>query len=261
MSEKLKITILGSGTSTGVPVIGCECSVCRSGHPKNQRSRAAIMISNQHGKNIVVDTGPEFRLQMLREKVRDLHGVLYTHLHADHCNGFDDLRAFFFHHGLPIKCFLAPEHLEEMKRRFSYAFNATGYLGTKPQVDLFPIKDLEPFQISDFSIESFQVDHGDVKSSVFRIGRFAYATDFKAFTQKQVAYWRGKVDVMVASGIHFGVHRTHSVIPETLRLFEELQVKQGIITHLAHDVDYERDSPKLPANAALAYDGMTIDVN
>lgn len=259
--NSLTVTILGSGTSTGVPVIGCRCAVCKSPDPKNNRTRAAVMITDAAQRHIIIDTGPEFRLQMLREDVSSLEAVLYTHLHADHCHGFDDLRAFYFQSGKPINCYLTQELIDEMKIRFAYAFEKTGYLGTRPQVDIHVVKDYQPFTIGDVEVESFGVEHGDVTTSVFRLNRFAYATDFKRFTERQIQAWRGKISVMVASGIHFGAHKTHSVIPETLELFKQLGVERGVITHLSHDVDYLRDAGRLPDNVVFAYDGMRIDVD
>lgn len=208
---------------------------------------------------MIVDTGPDFRAQVLQHDIRELEGVLYTHLHADHCHGFDDLRAFSFSRETPIPCYLLPHYIQELKERFSYAFRETGYRGAKPQVALHPIPE-EAFQFGPYEIDPVQLPHGPFITSGFRIGNFAYATDFKHFTPEQIQRWRGKITAMVASGIHFGMHPAHSVIPETVELFEKLEVKQGVITHISHMVDHERDSLKLPAHIKLAFDGMSIDV-
>jgi phosphoribosyl 1,2-cyclic phosphate phosphodiesterase len=258
---KLKVTVLGSGTSTGVPVIGCDCAVCKSTEPKNNRTRASVLITTAAGQNIVIDTGPDFRAQMLRAQVRDLEAVFYTHLHSDHCAGLDDLRAFFFKSQKPMPCYLAPRFFEEIKSRFHYVFQETGYEGTKPQLKLRAIAEGDLITVAGLECESFSAPHGNMATTVYRINNFAYATDFKSLPKEVIRRWRGKIKVMVASGIHFRTHPSHSVVPETVALFEELGVERGIITHLSHEVDYATDRSKLPPAVSLAYDGMIIDVN
>lgn len=255
-----KITILGCGTSTGVPVIGCACDVCSSAEPRNKRTRSSIMLTTGAGQTIVIDTGPEFRFQMLRERVNHLEHVLYTHIHADHCNGFDDLRVFSFNLTTTVACHMPSNHLAEFRARFAYAFEDTGYVGAKPQVDLVPIEE-DPFMLAGLWIEPARVPHGHVLTTVYKIGRFLYATDFKAFPEALIERWRGHVDVMVASGVHFREHVTHSNVPQTVALMAKLGVKRGIVTHLAHDVDYVRDASRLPAGVEFAYDGLTIDMD
>ncbi|MES2744761.1 MAG: MBL fold metallo-hydrolase [Bdellovibrionota bacterium] len=255
----MRVTILGSGTSTGVPVIGCTCSVCKSPHIKNKRTRASIMVSTRN-RNLLIDTSPELRLQILNNGFTTIDAVLYSHMHADHTAGFDDLRAFYFQSRSSLDIYMLPEYIEEIKGRFAYAFVDTGYTGIRPQVNPFPIFD-EPFTVAGITVDPVRVEHGHVDSCGFRIGNFAYVTDFKNFPQAKIEEWRGKVDVMVASGIHFGTHPTHSVIPETLQLFDDLGVKRGILSHLAHDVDTVEHQRLLPNFAEFAYDGMTIDVS
>ncbi|SME88068.1 MBL fold metallo-hydrolase [Pseudobacteriovorax antillogorgiicola] len=253
----MRVHILGSGTSAGVPVIGCHCEVCQSTEPKNKRTRASIAVEVD-GKTILIDTAPEMRLQVVRQGIEAIDAVFYTHMHADHAHGFDDLRAFWFHSKSVLPLYLMPEYEEELKTRFSYAFQDTGYRGAVPQVDVRIIDG--DFDFQGLKIETARLHHGSVDSCAFKIGRFAYATDFKKFSEEQIESWRGKIDVMVASGIHFGEHYTHSVIPETLKLFEDLGVKAGYISHLAHEVEYLRDSERLPSFASLTYDGMIIDL-
>lgn len=256
----LKITILGSGTSTGVPIIGCKCAVCMNSDPSYHRLRSSILIEEEHSKTtIVVDTTPDFRTQMLRAKVDRLDAVLYTHTHADHCHGFDDLRAFYFFRKAPIPCFLDPIHANELKARFEYAFVDSGYLGTVPQVCIKEI-DSNPFAIGPLEIEAIWLPHGSVTSLAYRFGRFAYATDFKYFPPQAIEKWRGKVNTMVASGLHFKPHNTHSTIDETISLFAALGVEKGYITHLSHNVDHKRDAQHLPENVFFAYDQMVISV-
>ncbi|MEZ4741576.1 MAG: MBL fold metallo-hydrolase [Bdellovibrionota bacterium] len=261
MGARLKISILGSGTSTGVPTIACDCAVCSSPEAKNKRMRSSILITNlDTNEHLVVDTTPDFRMQMINHKVKRLNHVLYTHTHADHCHGFDDLRAFYFGPKLPIHCWLVKGQIPELKKRFDYAFNSTGYSGVIPTIELHEIPMSGPFNIIGLPIEAISLEHGHVLTTAFKIGSFAYATDFKRFNDRQIAHWRGTISHMVASGLRFREHPTHSSVDETLALFEKLQVKRGVITHLSHEVDFHRDSSKLPPNAEFAYDGLSFEV-
>lgn len=254
------VRILGSGTSTGVPVIGCDCKICSSTDEKNKRLRASIAV---YGKDkdcpIIIDTGPDFRQQVLNAKIKRVKAILFTHLHADHIMGFDDLRAFYFYNKDPITCYLASEYIEELKSKFSYAFEDTGYKGVTPKVELESFQE-SAFQLGEFNIEARAFEHGVVKSYGFKIDDFCYVTDFKRFTAQDIKDWKGKIKVMVASGIHFREHFSHSVVPETIQLFKELGVQRGILSHLSHEIDYQRDKHKLPENVEFAYDGMEINI-
>jgi phosphoribosyl 1,2-cyclic phosphate phosphodiesterase len=254
----VKVLVMGSGTSTGVPVIGCQCSICLSSDLKDRRTRASIALQNGGGW-VIVDTGPDFRAQILSQNILKVKAVLYTHIHADHCHGFDDLRAFSFQSSEPIPCYLMSEHLTEFKVRFAYAFEDTGYTGSKPVVDLREIPE-QPFFVQDLEVEPIRLPHGHFTTCGFRFGNFAYITDFKAFPDAWIPKWKGKIHTLVASGIHFKPHPAHSSIPETCELFARLEVKRGIITHLSHKVAFERDSINLPKDVFLAYDGMVIDL-
>jgi phosphoribosyl 1,2-cyclic phosphate phosphodiesterase len=212
------------------------------------------------GRNLIIDTTPDFRMQVLRHNVRHLENVLFTHTHADHCHGLDDLRAFYFFHKEPVQCWIASRHVRELRSRFSYVFHDTGYIGTKPQIVLHELKE-RTFSIGDLDIETVELPHGNDFTSAFRIGSFAYATDFKKFPENIIREWKGKVKIFIASGIGFKEHPTHSSIPETIQLFKDMGVTKGMITHLSHSVDYERDKVKLPTGVEYAYDGMEFLVN
>tara|TARA_B100001094_G_C18135495_1_gene774823 strand:+ start:313 stop:963 length:651 start_codon:yes stop_codon:yes gene_type:complete len=210
------------------------------------------------GYCVVVDTGPDFRQQVLQSGINRLNAVLYTHAHADHTNGFDDLRAFSFYGGGEIPCYILPEYIEEMKLRFGYAFCKTGYRGATPSVALHPIKG--PFKLFGKLVEPLCFPHGSVNTCGFKIGNFAYVTDFKLFSDDQKKGWAGKVKVMIASGLHFDPHASHSNIPETIQLFEDLGVEKGILTHLSHKVLHAETERLLPDHVNLAYDGLVVDV-
>lgn len=251
--------IMGCGTSTGVPVLGCSCAVCKSTNPRNQRWRASVAIWGPNQIPIVIDTGPEFRLQALRAGISSLQHVIYSHLHADHCHGFDDLRGLYFNSQKQIECWLHPDLIQELKLRFHYAFEDTGYLGGRPDLKLCPLPANQGVtQIAGLEVETFLAPHGNTFTNVFRFGRFAYATDFKTLGDNIIRAWRGKVHTMVASGLRWRDHKTHSTIGETIDLFRKLDVERGIITHMNHEIDYDVETAKLPAGVELAYDGMEI---
>lgn len=274
-STPVRVTILGSGTSTGVPVVGCSCSVCGSRHPKNKRLRSSVLLDFADSTRVLIDVGPDFRAQALGAGIHHLDAVLFTHVHADHSHGLDDLRALSFaDKGKVISCYLDPAHLDDLRERFAYAFRDTGYAGTKPQVELRPITG-PALVLGAIEVDVAKLPHGGPEVLAFRFGRFAYATDFQNFPPDIVLAWRGRVDTMVASGIRYRPHPTHSTIEETLGVFDALGVRRGILTHLAHDVafpgtlDLSQRTPfdrtpttfvPLPPNREFAYDGMTIDL-
>jgi len=260
MKQTMEVTILGSGTSTGVPIIACPCEVCASDDPKNKRFRSSILVQDLSSSfRLVIDTSPDFRSQILSNNIKSLDAVLYSHNHADHTNGFDDLRVFYFFNKKKIQCWIAEKYYQEFKNRFSYAFNNTGYQGTTPQVELKTIPE-QAFQVGPWKIESFPLPHGNIDSWAFKIGDFVYATDFKNFTEQAFQAWRGKIHTMVASGVRFTEHPSHSSVLETADLFRKLGVKKGYISHLSHEVEHQRDSSRLPKNTYFAYDGLKITV-
>jgi phosphoribosyl 1,2-cyclic phosphate phosphodiesterase len=262
-TQSIRVTILGCGSSPGVPVIGCDCRVCTGIDPLNQRTRASVAISiraeSQHAQHAVFDTGPEFRIQLLREKISHLEHVIYTHTHSDHCAGFDDLRALFFRARHPLAIHGTSAHIADLKQRFPYVFESTGYHGTAPDLTVHTITPGQSFKILGIDAEATSVDHGNQQVTVFRIGGLVYATDFKSLPEDLITRWRGKVHTMVASGLRMTTHPTHSSLPETVALIKKIEAKQGIITHLGHEIDYHEISRTLPANIRLAFDGLSVE--
>jgi len=257
---ELLVRILGSGASTGVPIIGCRCRVCSNQDPIYQRTRTSILIRAKDAQ-IVVDTTPDFRYQMLLAKIDYLTHVLYTHTHADHCHGFDDLRAFSFYQKTPILSYAAAEHCVELKKRFSYAFQNQEHWATTPEISLhaFPVETF--LKIGRLKIESVLLPHGKTHSLGFRIGKFAYVSDFKSFPDKVLQKWKNNIHTMIASGLCFYEHATHSSIQETCLLFKKLGVQRAVLTHLSHSVDVFTDQARLPKGVVFAYDGMELQVN
>lgn len=258
--SSFEIKVLGSGTSTGVPVVGCDCPICKSTNSYNKRTRSSIyLFDKKNNKKILIDTTPDLRMQLLSNDITSLDYVLFTHTHADHCHGLDDLRPLFFKQKTPIKAFATDQHKNEIKERFSYAFKETGYSGIKPQLTFLTSEELKKeFQNLDFDYAS--LPHGSTESTLYKFGSFIYATDFKTFPKELLQRWRNKIKLMIASGAMYKTHPSHSSIPETIKLFEKLSVPEAYITHLSHVVDHLPDSKKLPSHIKFAYDGMTLDL-
>ena len=212
------------------------------------------------GKFLLIDTPPELRLQLLKAGISSIIGVLYTHLHADHTAGFDDLRAFSFKSEESLPVYMLEGYIDEFKERYDYAFNPGAYKGAVPQLKLYPVKENEAFQLGPFKIEPMRLPHGSVESLGIKVANFVYATDFKSVPKKYVDKFKGKVDLMVASGIHFGKHGSHSTIFETIKLFDDIGVRRGYISHISHQVSHKKDSDKLPSHVKFSFDGMLIDL-
>ena len=256
----LRVIILGSGSSTGVPVIGCKCRVCQSPYPKNTRLRSSLYLYDErHKQSFLIDTSPDLRFQLLKNKITNVDHVLYTHTHADHCHGFDDLRILNFLTQKPIDCWLSKLHLDDLKKRFSYAFTHEKRISaSKPQVKLNELKN-NSIKIGDRTIEFILLPHGNTNSVAFLFDNFLYATDFKSFPKEMIDKWRNKVDFMLASGATLENHPTHSSVFDTVKLMQQFEVQKGYITHLSHKIDYYEDSKHLPSNINFVYDGMTLE--
>ncbi len=253
----MKITFLGTGTSHGVPVIACHCSVCQSKDPKNHRTRPSIVITLDD-KNILVDTSPELRLQVIRCGIEDIDAILFTHDHADHLHGLDDVRAFSAIQGFSIPCYGSPATLDRIRTVFNYAFQLQHLGGGIPQLELVTIDG--PFQL--FSVEIVPIDllHGNTQVLGFRIGNFAYVTDCNLIPPSSMDLLRA-LDLLVLDALRWQPpHPTHFIIPESLEIVEQLRSKQTYFTHMTHDVEHHSTNARLPKNVQLAYDGLVVDV-
>ncbi len=254
----MRVRILGSGTSTGVPVLGCDCKVCTSSKPHYKRLRSSILISFEGG-NALIDTGPDLRQQMLSASAPNVDAVWMTHTHADHLHGLDEIRALSFKRKSPIELWAKQEHLVDIKSRFHYLFQDTGYKGFVPAIETKEVSAC--FQSLGQKVETVYLPHGHMQTVAYKVGSFAYATDFKKFPPEAIAAWKGRIHTMVASGIRYREHASHSSVYETIQLFKDLEVKRGFIHHLAHDVDADLDASKLPENVQFAFDGLEFDVS
>lgn len=250
------VTFLGSGTSSGVPVIGCDCSVCRSSDPHDTRYRASILLS-WNGRNVVVDTGPEFRLQVLRANVRHVDAVFVTHEHADHMYGLDDVRFFTLRGGV-IPLYAEPRTLQYVERVFPYIFDGSNTPGTfRPSIETHDIDG--PFDLFGATVTPITVLHGRLPITGFRVGNFAYITDCSRIPPESENLLRG-LDTLVLGALRHRPHPTHFTLEEAIEAAERIAPRRTILTHIGHDLAHEATSATLPNGFALAYDGLVLEV-
>ena len=251
----IKITFLGTGTSSGVPMIGCTCPVCTSTDKKDNRLRSSIMIESAK-TTLVVDTGPDFRYQMLRQKVNKLDAVLFTHPHKDHLAGLDDIRAFNFFQKKPIDIYADSLTEEAIRRDFYYAFSDTKMPGV-PELDLYTIT-LESFVIGDIPVTPILVWHLKMPVLGFRFGKFTYITDANRIDDNEKEKIKGS-DVLVLNALRKQKHISHFNLEEAIQLVKELKVPQGYFTHISHQLGKHADiENELPEGIDLAYDGLGL---
>ena len=247
--------MLGSGTSHGVPMIGCTCSVCRSSNPRNQRARPCILLELPEG-NVLVDTPPELRLQCIRFGVDRVDAVLYTHAHADHLFGLDDLRRFNEIRGCAIPVYAEPEVLETIQRAFAYIFLPTPAAGGKPQLELHPIHGM--LLLCGARIEPLRVYHGQLPILAFRVGGFAYVTDVSLIPPETEARLQG-LQWLFLDAVRYEPHPTHYCLDEALKVVRQLRPQRAAFVHLSHDYDHDVVNASLPDGIELAYDGMVVE--
>lgn len=253
----LRVTMLGSGTSTGVPVIGCTCAVCRSDDPRNKRWRTGLKLEMEEGV-ILVDTPTDLRAQALRFGLPRVDAVLFTHSHADHIFGLDDVRIFNFRQRAAIPCFGSEPTLTNIRRIFAYVFEATQDGGGKPQLDLIPVR--EPFELMGLRIVPVPVWHGDTEVFGYRIGRFAYVTDCNLIPETSYRLLEG-VEILILDALRYRPHSTHFSVEQAMEAAARIGARRTILTHLAHEVDYGAPKVPLAPGVELGYDGLAFDVD
>jgi phosphoribosyl 1,2-cyclic phosphate phosphodiesterase len=250
-------TFLGTGTSVGVPMVGCACPVCKSTNPKNHRYRCSVLISAPGG-NLLIDTTPELRLQLVREDVRLIHAVAYTHYHVDHLFGLDDLRIFPMLLKGPLPIYCADDTEEVIRRAFAYAFhpgNEELPAGMLPKLEFCRIAET-PFQAVGETVTPIPLIHGRFNVLGFRIGNVAYCTDVSGIPERSWPLLEG-LDVLVLDALRPGKgHYSHFSVEQAVDVIRRLKPKQAYLTHMSHSIDYDVISPSLPPNVALAYDGL-----
>ncbi|MEP7144542.1 MAG: MBL fold metallo-hydrolase [Ferruginibacter sp.] len=254
----LTITFLGTGTSSGVPMIGCDCPVCTSTNKKDNRLRSSILVQSAR-TSIVVDTTPDFRCQMLREKVKKLDAVLFTHPHKDHIAGFDDVKAFTFLSGKPMEVYANTLTETALKREFYYVFSDKKYPGI-PDINLHII-DLEPFSIGDIPVIPILVWHLNMPVFGFRFGSFTYITDANRIDEEEKEKIKGSETVVINALRHLK-HLSHYTLDEAVALVQDLKVPHAYFTHISHQLGkYDDVNSRLPPGTELAYDGLKLFFN
>lgn len=254
----MRVTFLGTGTSQGVPVIACQCDVCQSTDKRDKRLRTSIWIE-MGAISVVVDTGPDFRYQMLRADVRHLDAVLITHAHKDHIAGMDDVRAFNYQQQQSIPIYATPTTHESLKREFYYAFGEVKYPGV-PRLELTPITAGEPFKVGDHSIMPIEVMHYKMPVIGFRIGDFAYLTDAKTVSDSSKVLLKG-VQTLVVNALQEDPHISHFTREEAIAFSREVGATTTYLTHISHRFGKHADiESNLPTGFFVAHDQLSIEV-
>lgn len=253
----MRVTFLGTGTSQGVPVIGCTCEVCTSLDFRNKRLRTSVHVEAQ-GKSFIIDTGPDFRQQMLRENIERIDAVLFTHAHRDHTSGLDDIRAYNFRQNMDIPAYSSQNVLEQLKLDFSYIFSEHAYLGL-PRLELHEI-DTMPFVIGGVTILPLPVMHLKLPVLGFRFGNFSYITDANFISDSTLELLKG-TEVLVLNALQHEKHASHFNLEEAIAMVDKIKPGKTYFTHISHKLGLHQDvEKKLPAGIALAYDSLQISL-
>jgi phosphoribosyl 1,2-cyclic phosphate phosphodiesterase len=252
---KATLTVLGSGTSMGVPTIGCDCAVCHSPDPHDRRLRPSVIIE-YNNRTVLIDTTPDFREQALRENIQQVDAVLYTHTHADHILGIDDLRPLSFHRSGGIPLYAPPEATEFLRNMFRYIFAPTYKFGGIAKLSLEPI--IGPVELHGARFEPVTVIHGDLPILGYRFGSAAYLTDFSEIPEASFAQLE-ELDVLFLDALRHKPHPTHSTVANSLSLVERLKPRRAFFTHICHDLPHEETNASLPEHVRLCYDGMKLE--
>jgi riboflavin kinase/FMN adenylyltransferase len=259
-TNTLRLTVLGSGTSMGVPTVGCHCPVCSSSDPRDNRMRPSILLS-RNGHNVLIDTTPDFRSQALRAGIDDLEAVLLTHAHADHIMGFDDVRPLSVARSKPLPVYGNKQAFEILRRAFYYAFDGKPKLSTVPSVTLKEIAG--PFELLGAKITPIPLEHGDMQVLGFRFGRAAYLTDFSALPDSSLPLLKD-LDDLILDALRDTPHPMHQTVAQALALLEKIKPKRAWFTHIAHDLSHAATNERLRKqghpNVQLAYDGLQFDI-
>ena len=251
------MVFLGTGTSVGVPVIGCGCTTCASVNPRNKRLRCALVLGLPGG-NLLIDTPPDLRTQLLREKIGIIHAALFTHDHADHVFGLDDLRLFPYYLGHPLPVYCEDQVEARIRKSFDYAFTheAPRYAAAVPQIAFQRIT-TEPFEVLSQPIIPLRLEHGKFRVLGFRFGNIAYCTDTNLIPPESWPLLEG-LDVLVVDALRLKPHPTHFSLGQAVEVAERLAAKRTYFTHMSHDLEHEGTNATLPAGMELAYDGLRI---
>lgn len=257
IDESLEVTVLGTGTSAGVPVITCECPVCTSTNPMNTRLRSSIVIRNERA-TILVDCGSDYRQQALTHRINRLDVLLLTHAHSDHVSGIDEIRLYNWKQHHPIPVHGSELTLDEVCKRFDYAFDPFQNGGGVPQLDLIPIG--APFTAAGYPVIPLEANHGKLPILGFRFGDFAYITDASYLPEETFRRLRG-VRYFILNALRHRPHPTHFTVAEAVEIARRVGAERTWFTHIAHDLEHEATNRGLPEGVALAHDGLTFVIN
>jgi phosphoribosyl 1,2-cyclic phosphate phosphodiesterase len=252
----MKVIILGCATSTGVPIVGCACPVCTSGDPKNNRTRCSVLVETR-GKNILIDTSTDLRCQALRHSIIRLDAVLYTHSHADHTHGIDDLRVYNFINRTSIPCYGNMQTIENIKNNFKYIFDGQGSAGGKPKLTLTTVS--EAFDFEGIKVTPVEVYHADWTIFGYRIGGMAYLTDCSGIPDWSWEKLSG-LDLLIISALRYRPHPAHLDVEQAVETAQRIKPGLTVLTHMGHELDYNTLSRELPSSIVPAYDGLEIDI-
>lgn len=251
----MKITILGSGTSTGVPMVGCHCQTCGSTDPRDKRTRSSILVQTGD-KYILVDTSTDLRRQALREGIPRIDAVLLTHTHADHIHGIDDLRGYHYLHRNVIPCFGSPDTIGKVVANFSYIFKGLSGEGYSPLMEPFEVGGA--FDLFGCSITPVPINHGPHLSTGYRFGNAAYLTDCSDIPESSLELLQG-IEILIIDALRYTPHPNHLNIEGALRVVQSLRPRRTVLTHLTHEVLHQ-DGDRLPRGVEFAYDGMVLQL-
>ncbi len=253
----MKVTFLGTGTSQGIPVIGCNCKACLSEDPKDNRLRVSVQIEI-NDKIIIIDVGPDFRQQMLKEGTKRIDAILITHEHSDHVAGIDDIRPYNFMYGMEMPFYTTANVQKVLIQKHPYIFEAK-YPGV-PRIKLHTISKARKFKIADISVIPVEIFHGKLAILGFRIGDFAYLTDFKTIDDKEAIKLKG-TKVLVVSALQHKKHHSHSSLQESVDFVNKIGAPKAYFTHISHKMGSHKETEKLlPKHIRIAHDGLTIKI-
>jgi len=257
------LTVLGSGTSMGVPTIGCDCAVCTSSDPHDQRTRPSVLVSWHEGgsernvlRNVLIDSTPDFRGQAIQAGIKTLDAVLYTHAHADHILGLDDLRPISFRHSGKLPLYAGEHTARSIEQIFKYVFDANYKFGGIARVELHRMNG--SVNVAGAQFTPVKVIHGEAEIDGFRFGSAAYLTDFSSIPDKSLAQLEG-LDVLFLDALRHRPHPTHSTVENSLKIVERLKPRRAFFTHISHDLPHAATNSTLPENVRLAHDGLKLE--